>query len=60
MAHPPGFKVYKHRLTPHIRGNVVDDMKLKHPLVYYSKNPKALKGYAKFNLSLLWCSNKKA
>ncbi|XP_042215868.1 tigger transposable element-derived protein 1-like [Homarus americanus] len=35
-------------------------MKLKPLLVYHSENPRALKGYAKSSLPVIWHSNKKA
>ncbi|XP_042221899.1 tigger transposable element-derived protein 1-like, partial [Homarus americanus] len=56
----PGFKASKERLTLLVKGNASGDIKLKPLLVNHSENPKALTGYAKSNLPVIWRSNKKA
>lgn len=56
----PGFKSSKDRLMLLLGGNAAGDFKLKPLLVYHSENPKALKGYSKPNLPVIWRSNKKA
>lgn len=47
-------------LTLLLGGNAAGNFKLKPLLVYHSETPKALKGYAKPNLPVIWRSNKKA
>lgn len=56
----PGFKSSKDRLVLLLGGNAAGDFKLKPLLVYHSENPKALQGYSKPNLPVIWRSNKKA
>ncbi|XP_054426242.1 tigger transposable element-derived protein 1-like [Pteronotus mesoamericanus] len=56
----PGFKSSKDRLMLLLGGNAAGDFKLKPLLVYHSEDPKALKGYSKPNLPVIWRSNKKA
>lgn len=56
----PGFKSSKDRLMLLLGGNAAGDFKLKPLLVYHSENPRALKGYSKPNLPVIWRSNKKA
>ncbi|CAD7689291.1 unnamed protein product [Nyctereutes procyonoides] len=56
----PGFKSSKDRLMLLLGGNAAGDFKLKPLLVYHLENPKALKGYSKPNLPVIWRSNKKA
>ncbi|XP_005608571.1 tigger transposable element-derived protein 1 [Equus przewalskii] len=56
----PGFKSSKDRLMLLLGGNAAGDFKLKPLLVYHSENPKALKGYSKPNLPVIWRSNRKA
>ncbi|XP_024591404.1 CENPB DNA-binding domain-containing protein 1 [Neophocaena asiaeorientalis asiaeorientalis] len=56
----PGFKSSKDRLMLLLGGNAAGDFKLKPLLVYHSENPKALEGYSKPNLPVIWRSNKKA
>ncbi|XP_051868769.1 tigger transposable element-derived protein 1-like [Pristis pectinata] len=56
----PGFKASNDRLTLLIGGNAAGDFKLKPVLVYSCENPRALKGYAKPNLPVIWRSNRKA
>lgn len=55
-----GFKVSMERLTLLLGGNLDGDCKLKPLLVYYTDNPKALKGLNKASLPVIWRSNKKA
>ncbi|XP_068941605.1 tigger transposable element-derived protein 1-like [Petaurus breviceps papuanus] len=50
----------KDRLMLLLGGNAAGDFKLKPLLVYHSENPKAMKGYSKPNLPVIWRSNKKA
>lgn len=56
----PGFKASKDRVTLVLGGNAEGDLKLKPMLVYHSENPRALKGYIKEYLPVIWKSNKKA
>ncbi|XP_059940445.1 tigger transposable element-derived protein 1-like [Mesoplodon densirostris] len=56
----PGFKSSKDRLMLLLGGNAAGDFKLKPLLVYHSENPKALEGYSKPNLPVIWRSNKRA
>jgi hypothetical protein len=56
----PGFKAAKDRLTLMLGGNAEGDVKLKPLVVYHSQNPRALKGYSKHNLPVIWLSNTKA
>lgn len=56
----PGFKVAKERLTLLLGCNASGDFKLKPLLIYQSENPRALKGYDKSFLPVIWRSNKKA
>ncbi|XP_036607845.1 CENPB DNA-binding domain-containing protein 1 [Trichosurus vulpecula] len=56
----PGFRSAKDRLMLLLGSNAAGDFKLKPLLVYHSENPKAMKGYSKPNLPVIWRSNKKA
>nr|XP_006128720.1 tigger transposable element-derived protein 1-like [Pelodiscus sinensis] len=56
----PGFKAAKDRLTLLLGGNAAGDMKMKPLAVYQSETPRALKGFSKEHLPVIWRSNKKA
>jgi hypothetical protein len=56
----PGFKVSKDHLTLLLGGNASGDYKTKPLMVYHSENPRALKGYSKEHLPVVWWSNRKA
>ncbi|XP_064410189.1 tigger transposable element-derived protein 1-like [Latimeria chalumnae] len=54
----PGFKAAKDSLTLLFGSNTASDMKMKPLLVYHSKNPRALKGYSKDHLPIIWRHSK--
>jgi hypothetical protein len=54
----PGFKASKYRCTILIGGNASGDYKIKPLMAYHSENPRALKGYSKEGLPIVWRSNK--
>lgn len=54
----PGFKAAKDRMTVLLGGNASGDMKLKPLVVYHSETPRAMKGYCKALLPVIWRSNK--
>ncbi|XP_029781484.1 CENPB DNA-binding domain-containing protein 1 [Suricata suricatta] len=56
----PGFKSSRDRLMLLLGGNAAGDFKLKPLLVYHLENPRALQGYSKPSLPVIWRSNKKA
>ncbi|XP_061435172.1 tigger transposable element-derived protein 1-like [Lethenteron reissneri] len=55
-----GFEAAKDRLTLLLGGNASGDVKLKPLLVYHSEHPRALAGYCKNNLPVIWRANKEA
>uniref|UniRef100_A0A7N4P5J7 HTH CENPB-type domain-containing protein n=1 Tax=Sarcophilus harrisii TaxID=9305 RepID=A0A7N4P5J7_SARHA len=55
-----GFKAARDLLTLLLGGNAAGDFKLKPLLVYHSESPRALKGFSKPNLPVIWRSHKKA
>lgn len=55
-----GFKASRDHLALLLGGNAAGDFKLKPVIVYSCENPRALQGYAKPNLPVIWCSNRKA
>ena len=56
----PGFQASRDRLTLLLGTDVADDMKLETVLIDRSKNPRALKNYAKSALPVLYKWNNKA
>lgn len=56
----PGHKPSKDRVTLILGGNAQGDMKLKPMLIHTAENPRALKGFVKSSLPVIWRANKKA
>ena len=55
----PGFKAAKDRMILLPGDNTAGDLKLKPLLVYLAETPRAMKGYSKAHLPVVWHSNKK-
>ena len=49
-----GFKASKYKLTLFLGAKTADDFKLKQVLSYHFKNPRVLKNYAKYILTVLY------
>lgn len=45
---------------PLLGENTADNIKLKFLLVFHYENPKAFKGYSKFDVLIIWFLNEKA
>lgn len=56
----PGFKAAKDRFTLLLSGNANGDFKMKPLLISRSQNPRALKGYLKEHLPVIYKANSKA
>uniref|UniRef100_K7G2M2 HTH CENPB-type domain-containing protein n=1 Tax=Pelodiscus sinensis TaxID=13735 RepID=K7G2M2_PELSI len=59
-AYAPGFKAAKDHITAMLCTNANRDCKLKPVVVYRFANPRALAGYSKDRLPVVWRSNAKA
>uniref|UniRef100_A0A5S6QK23 DDE-1 domain-containing protein n=1 Tax=Trichuris muris TaxID=70415 RepID=A0A5S6QK23_TRIMR len=55
----PGFKAAKDHMTLLLGGNASGELKFKPLVVYHSQTPRAMKGYSKAHLPVVWRANKK-
>ena len=56
----PGFKAAKDCMTLLLGDNAAGHLKLKPLLVYHAETPRAMKGYSKAHLPVVWHSTKRA
>lgn len=54
------FKAAKDKLTLLLGGNAAGDFKIKPMVVYHSETPRAMRGFSKEHLPVVWKSSKKA